>query len=82
MCPKERVRKEIQVSGKNTEEENSCLTFQVQLTDFENAAYVIFIALMTRVILSFKLNFLIPISKVRVKDRTIYLNCCSSVLCT
>lgn len=37
---------------------------EIQLTDFENAAFVVFIVLMTRVILSFNLNFLIPISKV------------------
>ena len=37
---------------------------QVQLTDFENAAFVVFVVLLTRAILSFKLNFLIPISKV------------------
>lgn len=37
---------------------------ELQLTDFENAAIVCFIVLLTRVILSFKLNFLIPISKV------------------
>ncbi|XP_048863260.1 glutamate--cysteine ligase catalytic subunit [Brienomyrus brachyistius] len=37
---------------------------EVQLTDFENAAYVVFIVLLTRVILSYKMNFLIPLSKV------------------
>ena len=37
---------------------------QVQLTDFENAAYVVFVVLLTRAILSFKLNFVIPISMV------------------
>lgn len=37
---------------------------ELQLTDFENAAIVVFIVLLTRVILSFRLNFLIPISKV------------------
>ena len=37
---------------------------EVQLTDFENAAIVCFVVLLTRVILSYKLNFLIPISKV------------------
>ncbi|KAF0311925.1 Glutamate--cysteine ligase [Amphibalanus amphitrite] len=37
---------------------------EVQLTDFENAAFVCFVVLLTRVILSYKLNFLIPISKV------------------
>ncbi|XP_033100705.1 glutamate--cysteine ligase catalytic subunit-like isoform X2 [Anneissia japonica] len=36
----------------------------VQLTDFENAAYVVFLLLITRIILSFKLDFLMPISKV------------------
>lgn len=35
-----------------------------QLTDFENAAYVCFVVLLTRVILSYKLNFVLPISKV------------------
>ena len=37
---------------------------EVQLTDFENAAFVVFVVLLTRAILSFKLNFYIPISKV------------------
>lgn len=38
--------------------------FEVQLSDFENAAYVCFIVLLTRVIMTFGLNFIIPISKV------------------
>ncbi|CAH0393430.1 unnamed protein product [Bemisia tabaci] len=37
---------------------------EAQLTDFENAAIVCFVVLLTRVILSYKLNFIIPISKV------------------
>lgn len=37
---------------------------EVQLTDFENAAYVVFVVLLTRVILSYQLNFIIPVSKV------------------
>lgn len=37
---------------------------EAQLTDFENAAYVVFITLLTRVILAYKLNFLMPISLV------------------
>ncbi|XP_025829413.1 glutamate--cysteine ligase [Agrilus planipennis] len=37
---------------------------EVQITDFENAAIVCFVVLLTRVILSYQLNFLIPISKV------------------
>uniref|UniRef100_A0A8C5UN97 Glutamate--cysteine ligase n=1 Tax=Microcebus murinus TaxID=30608 RepID=A0A8C5UN97_MICMU len=39
---------------------------EVQLTDFENSAYVVFVVLLTRVILSYKLDFLIPLSKVDV----------------
>lgn len=39
-------------------------SMEVQLTDFENAAYAIFIVLLTRAILSFGLNFYLPISKV------------------
>ena len=41
---------------------------KVQLSDFENAAYVVFIVLVTRAILTFKLNFMIPISKVSEKN--------------
>lgn len=37
---------------------------EVQLTDFENAAFSVFIVLVTRVILSFGLNLYIPITKV------------------
>uniref|UniRef100_A0A1I8A3E1 Glutamate--cysteine ligase n=1 Tax=Steinernema glaseri TaxID=37863 RepID=A0A1I8A3E1_9BILA len=37
---------------------------EVQLTDFENAAYCCFVVLLTRVIVSFRLTFLLPISKV------------------
>lgn len=39
-------------------------SMEVQITEFENAAFVVFIVLLTRVILTFQLNFLIPISKV------------------
>ncbi|KAL5493226.1 hypothetical protein EMCRGX_G014373 [Ephydatia muelleri] len=38
---------------------------ELQLTDFENAAFVVFVVLLTRAILSFKLNFYIPISKMQ-----------------
>jgi glutamate--cysteine ligase catalytic subunit len=37
---------------------------EIQITDFENTAFAIFIVLLTRAILSFGLNFYIPISKV------------------
>ncbi|CCJ30240.1 unnamed protein product, partial [Pneumocystis jirovecii] len=39
-------------------------TMEVQLSDFENAAYCIFINLLTRVISLYNLNLYIPISKV------------------
>ncbi|OLN85564.1 Glutamate-cysteine ligase, partial [Colletotrichum chlorophyti] len=37
---------------------------EIQLTDFENAAFSVFMVLVTRAILSFDLNFYIPITKV------------------
>lgn len=37
---------------------------EAQISDFENAAFVCFVVLLTRVILTYKLNFLLPISKV------------------
>lgn len=37
---------------------------EIQLTDFENAAFSIFIVLITRAILSFDLNFYIPIPRI------------------
>uniref|UniRef100_A0A1B0AX38 Glutamate--cysteine ligase n=1 Tax=Glossina palpalis gambiensis TaxID=67801 RepID=A0A1B0AX38_9MUSC len=37
---------------------------EAQISDFENAAFVCFVVLLTRVILSYQLNFLVPISKV------------------
>ncbi|KAH8893235.1 glutamate-cysteine ligase [Thozetella sp. PMI_491] len=37
---------------------------EIQITDFENAAFAVFIVLITRAILSFDLNFYIPILKV------------------
>ncbi|PAA52351.1 hypothetical protein BOX15_Mlig022714g5 [Macrostomum lignano] len=37
---------------------------EVQLTDFENAAYVVFIVLLTRVLLTLQIDLLMPISKV------------------
>ena len=37
---------------------------EIQVTDFENAAFAVFMVLITRVILSFDLNFYIPIVRV------------------
>lgn len=48
---------------------------EIQLTDFENAAIVCFVVLLTRVILSYQLNFLIPISKVRTLHRCCLYGC-------
>jgi hypothetical protein len=39
-------------------------SMEIQITDFENAAFAVFIVLLTRVILSYDLNFYIPIDKV------------------
>lgn len=39
-------------------------TMEIQISDFENAAFTVFIALLSRAILFFDLNFYIPISKV------------------
>lgn len=43
---------------------------EVQLSDFENAAYVVFIVLLTRVILTYNLNIILPISKVDENMKT------------
>lgn len=37
---------------------------EIQLTDFENAAFTVFVVLLTRIILAFDLHLYIPISKV------------------
>ena len=39
-------------------------SMEIQLTDFENAAFTVFIVLLTRVILTFDLNLYIPMSRV------------------
>ena len=43
-------------------------SMEVQMTDFENAAFSVFVVLLTRAILSFNLNFYVPISKVCFLD--------------
>lgn len=43
---------------------------EIQITDFENAAFSVFLVLVTRAILSFDLNFYIPISKVTENMQT------------
>ncbi|KAM7220005.1 glutamate--cysteine ligase [Rhypophila decipiens] len=37
---------------------------EIQITDFENAAFTVFLVLITRAIISFQLNFYIPVLKV------------------
>ncbi|KZP05501.1 glutamate-cysteine ligase catalytic subunit [Athelia psychrophila] len=39
-------------------------SMEVQMTDFENAAFCVFLVLLTRAVLAFNLNFYVPISKV------------------
>ncbi|GAA5876253.1 hypothetical protein JCM8547_003748 [Rhodosporidiobolus lusitaniae] len=39
-------------------------SMEVQVTDFENAAFAVFIVLLTRAIMTLGLNFYLPISKV------------------
>jgi len=39
-------------------------SMEMQLTDFENAAFTVFIVLLTRVILTFDLNLYVPLSRV------------------
>lgn len=41
-------------------------SMEVQMTDFENAAYAVFIVLLSRAIMSMNLNFYMPISKVQI----------------
>jgi glutamate--cysteine ligase catalytic subunit len=48
-------------------------SMEIQLTDFENAAFAIFIVLLTRAMLSFNLNFYIPMSKVNSIDILIHI---------
>jgi glutamate--cysteine ligase catalytic subunit len=40
---------------------------EVQMTDFENAAFAVFIVLLSRAIMSMNINFYIPISKARIR---------------
>lgn len=42
-------------------------SMEIQMTDFENAAFSVFIVLLTRAIISFDLNFYMPISKVSIQ---------------
>ncbi|KAL1592065.1 glutamate--cysteine ligase [Nothophoma quercina] len=46
---------------------------EIQMTDFENAAFSIFIVLITRAILSFNLNFYIPITRVSENMETAHI---------
>lgn len=46
---------------------------EIQITDFENAAFSVFIVLITRAILSFDLNFYIPIARVSENMETAHI---------
>ncbi len=52
----------------------------LSLTDIENAAFVVFVVLVSRAILSFQLNFYIPMSKVST-TLTISITCYHYVAC-
>jgi glutamate--cysteine ligase catalytic subunit len=43
---------------------------EVQITEFENAAYAVFVVLLTRTILSLDLNLYMPLSKVDENMKT------------
>lgn len=49
---------------------------EIQVTDFENAAFSTFLVLLSRAILKFGINFYLPISKVsnwhRAKDGRVF----------
>jgi len=46
---------------------------EIQMTDFENAAFSVFMVLITRAILSFDLNFYIPIQKITENMETAHI---------
>ncbi|KAH0848764.1 hypothetical protein AYO21_09875 [Fonsecaea monophora] len=48
-------------------------SMEIQITDFENAAFAIFIVLVTRAILSFDLNLYIPIARVTENMETAHV---------
>ncbi len=48
-------------------------SMEVSLTDFENAAFSVFVVLITRVLLAFDLSFYIPLSKVRLASLLVLL---------
>ncbi|EXJ54807.1 glutamate-cysteine ligase [Cladophialophora yegresii CBS 114405] len=48
-------------------------SMEIQITDFENAAFAVFIVLVTRAILSFDLNFYIPIPRTTENMETAHI---------
>lgn len=48
-------------------------SMEVGLTDFENAAFSVFMVILSRVILAFKLNFYVPMSKVDENMETAHM---------
>ncbi|KAF8348383.1 glutamate-cysteine ligase catalytic subunit [Amanita rubescens] len=54
-------------------------SMEVQMTDFENAAFALFVVLLSRAILSFSLTFYIPISKVDENMQRAQLRDCCSI---
>ncbi|CAC5380898.1 GCLC [Mytilus coruscus] len=58
------LRLKLPISNTNTGWRVEFRPMEVQLSDFENAAYVVFVFLVTRIAVAYRLNFIIPISKV------------------
>ena len=48
-------------------------SMEIQLTDFENAAFTVFVILLTRIITAFDLSLYIPLSKVGIQIKRTYL---------
>ena len=49
-------------------------SMELQLTEFENAAFTVFITLVSRAILYYKINFYIPISKLDINFHRAHIN--------
>lgn len=56
-------------------------SMELQLTDFENAAFTVFVVLLTRVILAFDLSLYIPLSKVGTIDQRPLAQLVSECMC-
>ncbi|XP_063416057.1 glutamate--cysteine ligase catalytic subunit-like [Mytilus trossulus] len=58
------LRLKLPISNTSTGWRVEFRPMEIQLSDFENAAYAVFVFLVTRIVIAYRLNFVIPISKV------------------